>query len=195
MNLSKAANYFAQSPVSGWNGTDWDEEVSLVTLLPFDRFISEREFGNKRRHLLVPEKDPLFHNYSVIRFDASNEVYLVGLTNHDIFVDVYSQVVLVHRAQFQGTLHGWSTSTAASGMKKGASRSNLGTFWCDTERVTVTNSPEFDGISFSQMTVTLPRDCPADTDNEIAANGKFYDLKEVNTSSGFIQCRAIQKRS
>jgi len=195
MDLAKAATKFAKTAVAGWNGVDWDEDVSLVTLLPFDRFISEREFGNKRRHLLVPEWDTALANYSVIKFSQTGVVYLLGNENHDIFVDPYSKVALIHRAAYFGTLYGFSHTTAASGMKATATRSSLGQFWCDVERITFQQGKEFDNISYTQNAIMLPRDCPVDTDNELQAAGRFHDITEVTSASGFKICRAIQKRS
>jgi hypothetical protein len=194
MDLSRAANYFVRTPISGWNGTQWVADVTRVALVPFDRFISERQFGNNRRHVLVEYGDTAFDQYPVIRF-GDGHVYLVGYENHDVFVDPYSRIFLLHRALYQGTVYGFTKTAAVSGMNKTAVRTSAGVYWTNVERVTLANSPEFDGITFSQTTVTLPRNCQIDTDNEILIDGRYYDIKEVNKMSGFVECRALQKRS
>lgn len=195
MDLAKAATKFAKTPVAGWNGVDWDEEVSFVTLLPFDRFISERDFGNKRRHLLVPVEDSALDAYSVIRFSQTNAVYMLGYENQDIFVNPYSKVRLIHRAAYYGTLYEFTHTTAASGMKATATRSSVGDYWCDVERITFQQGKEFDNVSYTQNAIILPRNCPVDTDHELAAADRFHDITEVSVASGFKVCRAIQKRS
>lgn len=194
MNLAEAASYFADTPIAGWNGSGWDEEVTTVTLLPYDRSASNIEAGNKRRFLLAKVEDETFEGYSVIRL-PNEQVYLVGFTNVDMVTDEYSQVVSIHRALYQIELISFTKTLAASGMAKSVARTSLGTYWGDLERTSGTNSKEFEQIAFSQTLVTLPRDCPVDTDNELSANGKFYAISEAYDTSGFKICRAMAKRS
>jgi hypothetical protein len=194
MHLGSAANYFSKTRVDGWNGADWDLEIASVTLLGYDRFISERQFGIKRRMLLVRADDDLFPAYPVIRL-PSNEVYLVGESNSDVSDDEYSKVYLIHRAQGIGTLYEFTQTTKASGMKGTAVRAGLGSYWCDVERVTMSNSKEFDNVVFSQMTITLPRGCPVNTDQELFMDGRYLTIQEAVEDSGFKQCRGIAKRS
>jgi len=196
MDLEIAANYFADTLVDGWTGLAWDAEVLPVTLLPFDRFISERDFGNKRRHILVsPNTLPTLLAYPVIRFNQSGDVYMAGSVNSDIQGDSYSSVVLLHRAGGQGQVYGFTSVTSASGMASSVSRNQVGQYWCDVERVTLSNSREFDGVSFTQVTITLPSNAVIDTDNEMLFEGEYLDIREVFKASGFIQCRALSKRS
>lgn len=194
MELGRAASYFSTTPVDGWNGTDWDQEVTTVTVDPYDRFISEREFGNKRRMLLVKPDDEYFHKYSVIKL-PSGDVYMVGSRNSDIQGEEYSQVVLIHRAIDLGSVYSFTKTTKASGMAGTAVRTLSGEWWADAERVTFANAKEFDSVAFSTMTLTLPRDCTIDTDQELELDGRFYDVRESYMSAGFRQCRAIAKRS
>jgi hypothetical protein len=194
MRLATAANRFARTPISGWNGTAWVANVTTVTLLPFDRFISEREFGNKRRFLLVRPNDTTFDTYSVIKL-PSQEIYLVGMHDSDIQVDEYSRSLLIHRVQGLADLIGFTKVIKASGMAGTAVRAVLRQVWCDTERVTSSKSKEFDQIAFTQVTLTFPRDCVVDTENEVQIGGQYYTLSESYMASGFRQCRGMAKRS
>lgn len=194
MKLGDAANYFANTPISGWNGTAWVANVTTVTLLPFDRFVSDHETSNKRRFLLIRPDDTTFDTYSVIKL-PNGEAYLVGMHDSDIAVSEYSKSLLIHRAPFQVELFGFTAVKKASGMSGSVTRTSLGHYWGDTERITFTTSKEFDQIAFTQATLTLPRDCPVDTQHEIAVGGKYYTISESNMVSGFRQCRAMAKRS
>jgi len=195
MNLATAATYFAETAVSGWNGTTWVENAGLVTLLAYDRVIHEAEFDSKRRTILVSHEDTVTTAYSVIKFPESGDVYLVGAENSDILGDRYSRSVIIHRANAFCTLYDFTKVTKASGMPGTATRHALGNYWGDIGRTGAANSREFDGVAFSQTQITLPRDCPVDTDHEVSANGKYYDIKEAYVFNGFRQCHALAKRS
>lgn len=194
MDLAQAANYFARTAIDGWNGTTWVSHVAEVALLPFDRFISERTFGNNRRHILVPYENTAYAAYPVIRF-PDRHIYLVGFENHDVFVDPYSRIILLHRAPYVGTLYQFTKTTAASGVGRTMARAPMGTFWCNVDRTTLANSQEFESVSLTQSTILLPRNCPIDTEHEMAIDGDYYDIKETNKTAGFIECRAVKKRS
>jgi hypothetical protein len=195
MNLQKAATYFADTPVKGLSGDTWVDLPGKVTLLPFDRFISEREFGNKRRYALVDVDADDLAAYSVIKLTDANLIYLVGTVNYDLHESAYSSVYLLHRAAFMGEMYTFEKTVKASGMAGSVVRASAGTWNCDVERVTFSNSKEFDSIRFSEVTLTLPSDCPADTDNEVKIGDDYFDIRESYMSSGFRYCRALQKRS
>ncbi len=193
MDLSRAANYFSDTPVHGWDGTRWVNGVADVTYLPFDRFVSEREFGSKRRYVLCSADNDALDSYSVIKI--GQEVFLVGVKNADVRGDVYSNIYLLHRATHFVDVAEFVKSTAASGFAKSVVRSVVGRYWADIERVTFSNSKEFDTIKFSQMSIYLPRDAVIDTDNEVVNGAEYYDIQEAHVSSGFTLCRALRKRS
>lgn len=194
MRLDKAANYFNDTPVDGWNGVNWINNVMQATLLPYDRFIAERAFGLKRRMLMVKANETALDYYPVIRL-PSGDIYMVGAENSDIDYAVYSRVFMIHRAAHYGELFGFVKTLTASGMPGSVARSSIGTTWCDVERITSSNSKEFDNVTFSQVQIILPRNTVVDTEHELSAGGKFYDIKESIFDSGFWQCRAVMKRS
>lgn len=53
MKLSQANSYFNSVSLDGWNGSAWIPDVIRGNLLSFDRFITERTFGQKKRMLEV----------------------------------------------------------------------------------------------------------------------------------------------
>lgn len=195
MNLGKAISYFAKTPVSGWNGTTWVPNIAYVKLLTFDRFISEREFGNKRRHILVPVTETALDTYPVIKFESTGEIYLVGVKISDIDVDRYSQVYLIHQAKLFGNVVSFTKTMAASGLASAVTRTAIGSYYCDLERLTFTSSAEFATVKYSQVILTFPSDCLVDTDNEVVINSEYFDVRETYKSSGFNLCRALKKRS
>lgn len=193
MDLGQASSYFADTPIDGWNGTGWNVGVGYITLLPYDRFISEREFGLKRRMVLTKVGDTFFDDYAVVRVGA--EVYLVGSRNMDVQGDIYSHTHMIHRAAKQLDILEFTKTASASGLAREVTRTVASQVWGDIERATVTNSKEFETIKFSQITVALPRDAVIDTDNEIFDGESYYDVQEVYPSAGFVYCRVLKKRS
>lgn len=192
MHLKGAAGYFARTPIDGWNGLDWDLDIARGAYLPFDRFISEREFGNKRRHLLCNPDNSISENYKVVRL--INEVFLLGVRNNDIQGSVYSHIFLLHRAPFQAALIEYTKTSSASGVSGHAVKTSVGVYHCDVERMSYMNSREFDTVRFSEMQILLPSDCPVTVAHELKIDEYFYEVEEVFPSAGFIACRAIRKR-
>lgn len=195
MNLGKAATWFSDTKVSGWNGSAWVPNVAAVTMLPHDRFISEREFGNKRRYVLCAVESTGLEAYPVIRFDDVSQTYMVGSRNFDIQVDAYSKLFLLHQVQYTATLYQFSKTTTASGMAGTVTRQSLGNVFCDVERITSASSYEFQDTNFTSVVITLPRDSVADTDHELKVGSDYYDIREAYASAGFRHCRAIRKKS
>jgi hypothetical protein len=192
--LGRAANYFINTPVAGWNGTGWDDNITMVSLQTYDRFISDREFGSKRRMLLVRPGEIAFDTYSVIKF-SDDSVYMVGTDASDIAVDQYSRVMVAYKAQGMAEILGFTKTLSASGMAGSAVRTVIGHAWCDAERVTSSNSKEFDHVSFTQSTLTLPRDATVGTENEVHIGEKYYTISESFLEFGLRTCRAMAKRS
>lgn len=194
MGLKKAARWFARTPLYGWDGTAFVALGVKAALMPYDRFISGQEFGMKRRMLTLPGDTPVPAGYHVLRLGASGPLYLLGWLNEDYRrEDPYNLSYLVLHARYQGQLLNLQKVTAASGMSLGVQDVDLGTWHCDSEHITYTNSPEFTQMRVSDMTLTLPADCPATADHEFVLGGKRYVLQEVYRTVGFVQARAQVK--
>lgn len=196
MGLKAAANFFARTPLYGWTGTDFVELDVKGSLQPYDRFISEREFGLKRRMLLVNPDTPIPDDYTVIRVGTSGPAYLLGRVNEDWSVDnSYSLVYLLCIAPVVGELIELTRTAKASGMAFGTLDNSLGLWHCDIERLTFSNSTEFTQNRVSEVLVTLPSNCPANADHEFEVGGKRYVLQEVYPTAGFVQARSQVKNA
>lgn len=194
MELRQAANYFSHTEVDGWTGRTWSRLDYRVTLLPYDRFISEREFGNKRRQMLCDPDATCFDRFTVIRTLPEKLVYILGTSNYDMREQAYSRVQLVLLAPYIGEIISFQPTVMASGVGSSLQPVSGGRWHCDVERVTFANSKEFDATRFSEVVLSFPRDCPVDTDYEVKVNDKVYDVRETYLYSGFKLCRAYTKR-
>lgn len=194
MDLKSASRYFADTPALGWNGAAWEKVDSKITLLPFDQFISEREFGNKRRYALCDSDKVGISKYTLIKL-PSDVIYMVGVRNYDMQEAAYQKVHLLHLARYTGKLYSFTKAIKASGMAGTVTRTLVGTYNCDVERVSFANSQEFDTVKFTDAAVILPLDCLVDTDHEIQVDDRFYDVRESYVSAGFRYTRCLVKRS
>ena len=192
--LEIAANYFMSTEIEAWDGYDWVSLSIKGTLLPYDRFISEREFGLKRRMLLVDVSDPIPDQYSVIRLPGP-VAYMVGSSNMDIQEYPYSKIVLLHKVEALAQIYEWVKTPAASGLGGSSSRVLQTSVWADLERVTNLQPIESPSTTLSQLLFTLPSTTSVTTNNEISMSGRFYDVRESYESAGFRHCRVIEKRS
>lgn len=194
MGLKRAANFFARSSLYGWTGSAFTLLDAKGALQPYDRFVSEREFGLKRRMLLVNPDTPIPAQYTVIRIGASGPVFMVGWINQDLYDEsAYSLIYLLHLGTELGNLVEIRKTKAASGMNATTQDYSLGTWYCNTERVTFSNSTEFTQNRITDSTITLPSTCPATADHEVIVGSKRYVLQEVYKTSGFVQARAQVK--
>jgi hypothetical protein len=194
MDLRQASTYFITDTIDGWNGTAWVPAVTKGDLLPFDRFIADRDYVGLGRNLLLDPEDTALDLYSVIRL-VSGDIYLVGNQNFDIQNGVYSRVISVYRTQHQATLLGFVKTYSASGVAGAITRGNLGAYHCSIERVTFGASKEFDHTRLTESLISLPRECPVKTDNELQVGTDFYNVLEVFDFQGFVRARATKKKS
>lgn len=194
MNLRQAATYFLRDSLNGWNGTTWVNDITKCTLLSYDRFVTDRDYVQYGRVILLAPEDTTLNNYSVVRFD-NGKVYLVGVENYDTLDGAYSKVVSVYQATHTCSLVGFTKTVSASGVAGRVTRSVLGTYHCNIERVTFSSSKEFDATHYTDVLITLPRDCPVTSGNELVIEDKYYDILESFEFSGYRRCRALEKTS
>ena len=67
MDLARANSRFNTVSLQGWDGTDWVPEISFGNFMSFDRFITERTFGQKKRMFEVGGDNPIDPAYEVVR--------------------------------------------------------------------------------------------------------------------------------
>lgn len=195
MNLATAASYFADTAISGWNGTRWVPNVALISVQPSDRFISVHEFDTNCQYALTDVSTTALDTYSVIRVDATNQVFLVGFKTNDVQGDHYSKFYLLRRADAMGDVYSFVKTMAASGTAGLVTRQLVGSYNCDVEHVTSTGSKTFKSTKFVDCLLFLPSNLDLQTDQEVKVGNVYYAVKEVFENSGFKMCRAIGKRS
>lgn len=193
MSIRHAANRFLKTKVDGWDGMRWHAGVTKGAMLAGDRFISDREFGNKLRNLLTDPKKPLPSEMKLVRVGADEHVFLVGRSGHDVIDKPYSTVVTLRRAYYVCEVIAFSSQKAASGMKTNTVKAVVGRYHCDREHITFAASKEFPTVKYGDEVVILPAETAVDTSNELLIGNKYYEVEEVFDFSGLRYCRCVVK--
>ena len=196
MKLSQAIAAFANDTVDGWDQVNghWILNIAKGSILTFDRFITERSFGQKKRIFQMPGKTGLPENIEAIR-DHEGNTYLVSYYNIDAdFGERYNTVYLIQRADHTAELIRYNTVTAASGAAAGKSEVVVATFPVDFEKISTSNSREYGGVHFSGYIANCPASVDIGTDNELLIDGTYYNIEEVYETIG-LKGLKLAKRS
>lgn len=180
MHVSEASLWFANESLDGWNGSAWVTEVAMGDFHTYDRFITERTFGAKKRIFLAPQSlsfDPA--TYPVVR-TSDGTVWIVVSDNADIKDDItYEQGYLLVHAAYTADIIELTTTTLASGQQGDPVPTVVGTSVCDLERYTANSSDAFDTVTYGIYKIIVPSSVAVDTDNEISIDGITYEVQEV----------------
>lgn len=184
-DLSRAIGRFATTPVYGWNAATgyWEVTDLFGRLQVHDRFITERDFGQRKRILTLAGDRTLPSTYGVVRLGDSATAYLLESANEDVDGSgVYGTVFALHEAPYRATICKEVTTTLQSGVKRktGAEQVLFDT-WVNLTRYSAVDSREFSLTDFTIYTVYLPRNVAATTDMYVrrADNGEVLDITEI----------------
>ncbi len=195
MRLSQAINHFSKDCLDGWNGTKWVEKIAYGSLLTYDRFISARNFGLKKRIFLTGSDVGQMDSFSTVR-TATGEVYLIESKNSDTDVCAtnYANSYQLLRAQYQAEVIQLDTVASASGTPTDVTRTVMATHYCDLERISSRSaSADVPDIAYSQIYIVLPGIANVSTDSELRVNGILYDIKEVERQLLSVVCYCYKR--
>lgn len=185
MDLQRAAGKFSSSPIEVWDSSseDWLPTDLCGSLQVFDRFITERSFGQKKRIMTIPAGNKLDEEYAVIRLEGSEEAFLVEKFNEDVrFGEVYAYSYMLHEAPFFVGVYKTSVDeTNAAGVNIGGGGEVLiESVWADLSRFGGVPSKNFDESEITIINMTFPRDSLVDSDCYLKTpEGDRYNVDEV----------------
>lgn len=193
MDLRRAASKFANSPILTWDSTtsDWRDSGSNGALQAFDRFVTERTFGQKKRIMLVDPGCKLEDDVTVIRIQGSEEAFIVEKFNEDIrFGKLYSYVYLLHESPYYVEVCKTETETNAAGVDVGSTEVVLESTWIDMDRFSAAPSRTFEDTEMTILSMTFPKDSIVDTDCYAkTSNGDRYNVDEIYYSLDVISAK------
>ena len=194
MDVSEAACWFATTPLEGWDGSSWVADVAKGDFHTYDRFITERTFGAKKRIFLAPLEYALdFATYPVVR-TPDGLVWIVVTDQADLeHSTVYQYSYLLLRADFTADIIAYTTTTLASGQESDATPTVVGTSVCDMERFTGDQSDVFETVNYSLMRIVFPNSMMVDTDHELLIDGLNYEVQDVSPELLTWAVRALRR--
>jgi len=181
MKLAQAIDHFSTLSLSGWNGTGWTPNICKGALVPFDRFITERTFGQKKRLFMTNSHVGTLDQYNVVYVEGAGP-YIVGAKNVDVDTGmaVYNNIYLMIHAPEMCEVIQIDSGVAASGAPMDKTETVIETVHCDRERFSNRNAADQEDMSFAQVKLTLPNGTVIGADNELRVNGIMYDVKDVD---------------
>lgn len=198
MKLSRALGKFATSTITRWNSSTslWVDTGCTGSLLVFDRFVTERTFGQKKRILIVPYERRLdMATATVVRVGNAPETFLLEKENSDVrFSNVYGYTYLLQEAPYHCTVRkATMTTTNAAGVKVKSGVTDQFSTWIDIDRYAAAPSKKFEETEFSLLTLTFARGLTVDTDMYVdvdtADGGGRYSIDEVYSTLSFTSAK------
>ena len=193
MDLRRAASKFTNSPILRWDATaaDWLDTGSTGALQVFDRFVTERTFGQKKRIMLVDPDCKLEDSTTVVRLCGSEESFIVEKFNEDVrYGQLYSYVYLLHEAPYYVDVCKTETETNSAGVDIGTTEVTLESTWVDMDRFSAAPSRTFEDTEMTILSITLPKDSVVDTDCYLKTeNGDRYNVDEIYYSLDVISAK------
>lgn len=195
MDIARAARWFARTSLEGWNGTTWKSNVARGDFHAFDRFITERTFGAKKRVFHTPQDYPIdTGTYPVVR-SVDGKVWIVTSDNVDVEWDqAYAHSYLLLEATLQCGIIEHTTETLASGAEGPKTETTVSTHYCDLERYSASNSDLFANVTYGGYEITMHNGVTVTTDNELKINGVYYEIKEVIPELLTTVCRCLKRK-
>ena len=193
MDLARAANRFTNSPILAWDSgfADWVDTGVFGALQAFDRFVTERTFGQKKRIMLMGRDSQLDSSYTTVKLQGSEEAFLIEKFNEDVrHGSLYSYIYLLHEAPYFVDVCKATTETNAAGVEIDLGEQVVESVWVDISRFSGAPSRKFEETEFTVNTITFPSDSQVDTDSYLKlANDDRYNVDEIFSGLDLIVAR------
>jgi len=180
MKLAQAASYHSNTPFDAWNGTQWVLAAVSGSLQAYDRFITDRSFGLKKRILTIGGAAALPANYEAVR-GLDGTIFLITSETPDYevgLVQMHSYQLL--QADHTAVVYRTDDTKNSVGVPISQAEVNVGTFFCDIERYRTESSREFDD-SFStifNITLALSTGALINNDTRITVGSDRFEVRE-----------------
>ncbi len=199
MDLRRAFERFADHELSRFDkasGT-FTPTGQRGALQVYDRFVSDRDFGQKKRIFLCPGVFSIPLNETLLQISDVPGVWLIEGSNADADASgVYASAVVLREARHKVKL--WKKG----GTKKRATGVGyidtglqlIGETWGDFSRYSSTESRELQGIDYTIGSWYLPLGTSVSLDTLIEDEfGQFFMVREVSSFLDLLMVRAQER--
>lgn len=199
MDLRKSYSKFASHELQKWNWATSAFEPTGVkgSLQVYDRFISDRDFGQKKRIFLCPGEFDLDRNLAVLQIPGVEGVWLIEGENADADASgVYGTPVVLREARYTVKFYkkGGSKKRASGVGYTDQADVLMGTTWGDFSRYSSTESRELPAVDYTIGSWYLPRGTEVDLDTIIEDQyGQRFIVREVSSFLDLLMVRAQER--
>lgn len=196
MDLERAYDKFAAHELQKW---DYALQAFVPTgitgsLQVYDRFISDRDFGQKKRIFLCPGQFSIDLDRLIVQLDGVPGAWMVEGSNPDADdTGVYGSSVVLREARHKIKLlrkAGTVKRRSGVGYTDEQYTTDLET-WGDFSRYSSTESRELSGTDYTIGSWYLPKGCPVDLDTVIEDDiGQQFKVREVSSFLDLLMIRA-----
>lgn len=196
MNLNRVASKLHKTPVQYWDKALnlWQPSELVGRLEVYDRFISDRSFGQRKRVFLTSPDNELPPHMKVVKLGAIKEPYMVESINHDMS-DTYPHLA-VHMLQevpYRADIHKLQGGRRPSGAMADPDKVLVDSTYCNLDRYGNLNAKGVLTVDYTVMSIYVPGDTKVDGDSIIEVEGVTFDVFEVASVMNVLMLRA-QKR-
>lgn len=199
MELRRAFGKFASHELHRW---DYQTSTFVATgimgsLQVYDRFVSDRDFGQKKRIFLCPGGFDIDRHQLIVKIPDVPGVWMVEGSNPDAdSTGVYGTPVVLREAKHRVKLlrkEGTKTRRSGVGYTDETKNVILET-WADFSRYSSTESRELSGTDYTIGSWYLPQGCPVDLDTIIEDNyQQRFMTREVSSFLDLLMVRAQER--
>jgi hypothetical protein len=198
MKLSQAISYHADTYFDRWEPVAgvWQSKIARGSFQVFDRFISSRTFGLKKRNVVMPDESKFPDYAKVVRMhEDTNSIFIIESRSIDVrTAGPYSYTFQLRAIEGWADIIQINTTERASGSPGNPVRTLVDSVPIDVERIGVSNSYELSNIDYGEFLLTFPGYVNINTDMEIELGNTIYELREVFDSLLAVQALGLAKR-
>lgn len=193
MKLSMATNHFKRTALDGWDGTSWTLDAAYGDFHTYDRFISDRSFGQKKR-IFTTGNVPIPVDIQVLRMKNGTR-YMIGSFNADTEEQIYNYIYQLEEAPFDCDVIEIQSERLASGVAGTATEIVRASTFCDVERVSSHQSKVFTDLKYVTYEITMPLAMQSyvSADSILSIGLSKYNVKEVSYQINLLSAMAVKK--
>ena len=186
MDLRKSFERFADKQLQRWDPVNdvFIETDIFGSLQVYDRFISDRDFGQKKRLFLVPGEITLDLDKLILKIKDMPSVWLLEGKNIDTDgTGNYATSAVLREGRYRLNLKKVTGTKRANGVGFVTKTEQLiASTWGDFSRFSSTESRELENIDYTIGYWYLPRGVPVDLDTIIEDSmSQTFQVREVSS--------------
>ncbi len=190
MKLRDLVQRFNTEVLDTWDGTDWVLASITGTLHVYDRFITERTFGVKKRLFVTHDEPP---SDALFARTADGKICLLEAVVPDYDEEgKFRNVLTLRETNAVVTITNTTAVTNAAGVATGRTDTTTTTLWGDVDRYSSRPSGEFKGIVHETDIVMLPGGTPVSTDSKVTVNGILFRVNEIGRVLNLRELRGVR---